>query len=60
MADITMCDGNGCPQKNSCVRYLSEPDKYQSFFIIPDKIKQSGNCEEYWESKDGHGFSADW
>lgn len=51
MADITMCHGEGCPQKESCYRYLATPNEYwQSYFTNPP-IEADGNCEYFWEVK---------
>lgn len=61
MSDIAMCEGTGCPMRESCYRYNAEPNPYrQSYFmVVPLKwvgLLQQGShnpivaeCEEYWE-----------
>lgn len=51
MPDITCCKGDGCPIKQSCFRYLAEPDKgRQSYFSkSPNKGKK---CDYYWKYKE--------
>lgn len=47
MPDIAKCLGTGCPYKETCYRYTSEPSEYmQSYFSVPP-IKD-GKCEMYW------------
>lgn len=65
MSDIAMCEGTGCPMRESCYRYNAEPNlseakNRQSYFmVVPLKwlnFMQEGShnpivaeCEEYWE-----------
>lgn len=36
MPDITMCLGEGCPQKAQCYRHTAIPSKHrQSYFVMP-------------------------
>jgi len=49
MPDITMCYGKDCPHKESCLRYLIKPSKYQSYFIAPPYDKSTKKCEYYWK-----------
>jgi len=52
MPDITMCSGKLCRLKNTCYRYLAEPDKYhQSYYLKPPKTA-GGKCVEYWKYKE--------
>jgi hypothetical protein len=62
--DITMCDGNGCPKKDACDRFLireqlirQDPERvgYHSYFTeIPYDFEKK-ECEfymvrcKYWE-----------
>ena len=46
MPDIAKCLGTGCPYKETCYRYTSEPSDWQSYFSVPP-IKD-GKCEMYW------------
>ena len=48
MPDITKCTGEGCTKKDTCYRFTSKPDIYQSYFKDPP-IKD-GECEYYWET----------
>lgn len=56
--DGVMCDGTGCPMRESCYRYNAEPNPYrQSYFMEvplkwldpPYKLPDIPHCEEYWE-----------
>ena len=57
MPDITMCDGQGCLQKNKCYRYRAEPTPYwQSYFMeapyevilkLDDKVADT-TCDYFW------------
>ena len=56
MADITMCVGTGCPLRETCYRYMAEPNEYrQSFADFTGKVMQgedgygtpSYDCPEY-------------
>lgn len=46
MADITMCEGTDCPQKESCHRYTAKASEYQYYFMTPPV--KDGKCEMYW------------
>ena len=45
MADITMCNGEGCEAKETCYRYTAKPSKYQSYFAEAPIVNQG--CEYY-------------
>ena len=46
MADITMCEGEGCEIKDTCYRHKAKPSIFlQAYFEPP--IKDSV-CEYYW------------
>lgn len=48
--DYTLCNGDNCPIKKTCYRFLAEPDKYQSYFSkSPNKGKK---CNYYWKYKE--------
>lgn len=47
MPDITMCEGTGCPRKESCHRFTEKPSEYQSYFVTPP-VREDGKCEMYW------------
>ena len=50
MADITMCNGEGCEAKQTCYRYTAKPSKYQSYFGVSPIVNDG--CEYYWNNKD--------
>ena len=47
MADITMCSGKDCPNKDKCYRHTATPGFRQSQFTLPP-IKADGTCDHYW------------
>jgi hypothetical protein len=48
MPDIAMCEGTGCPRKESCHRFTATPSEYrQSYFETPP-VKEDGRCEMCW------------
>ena len=46
MSDISKCNGESCPLRLSCKRYLDEASPYQSWIAPPFK---NGKCEMYWD-----------
>ena len=54
MADITMCNGEGCNMKETCYRYKAPVNEYRQAYYseIPhkDKVDEDNNtiCSEYW------------
>jgi hypothetical protein len=50
MADITMCQNEDCPVKDTCFRYLATPSQYQSFYVFDKDTKEP--CDWYWECTD--------
>ena len=52
MPDITMCEGTGCPRKQTCYRFMATPTPMrQSYFSVPP-VKKDGTCDHYWEYKE--------
>jgi hypothetical protein len=49
MPDISMCPGEGCPNKESCYRYLAKPDKYWQAYFVGSPVKEDGTCDYYWK-----------
>jgi len=47
MADITMCNGTDCPLKEKCLRYLSSPGGWQSYFQKIPYSKRKKACAEF-------------
>ena len=51
MADISMCDGKHCKDKDTCYRYTAHPSTYQSYLLLDNKNKDKDTCEYYWNNK---------
>ena len=51
MADITKCEDNLCPSKETCYRYTAPASMYQSFGIF-NREEDADNCDMYWEDKE--------
>jgi len=47
MADIAMCQGDECPVKENCWRYMAPPDRFQSYFATPPYTEEG--CEYFWD-----------
>lgn len=48
MADITMCNGDGCPIKQICYRFTATPDENrQSYFV--DSPNDGLLCDHFWD-----------
>lgn len=47
MPDIAMCQGDECPVKEHCWRYMAPPDRYQSQFATPPYTEEG--CEYFWD-----------
>ena len=51
MSDITKCDGEGCPLRSSCWRFLAPADpQWQSWFAYPPRGRNAigiGGCSEF-------------
>lgn len=49
MPDITMCKGQGCPQRSTCYRHIAKPNPYrQSYFAEPPR--DDSGCDRYVEA----------
>ena len=48
MADISMCNGDGCEARHTCYRFTAKPSEHQSYFALTP-IKDKG-CEYYWNT----------
>jgi len=47
MTDITKCQDNECPAKDTCYRYITEPHPlWQSWFA--ESPRHDHECEMYW------------
>jgi hypothetical protein len=47
MADIAMCQGDECPVKENCWRYMAPSDRFQSYFATPPYTEEG--CEYFWD-----------
>ena len=41
-----MCEGKGCPFKESCYRFTAKPNEHRQSYFINEPIK-NGECEYY-------------
>lgn len=59
MADITKCQGIGCPSKEECYRFKAEENSFrQSYFVnAPYELKESGDviCKYFWSMEKLNG-----
>lgn len=46
MSDITKCNNEECPLKESCYRFTAPTEKYQSYANFP----YDDNCDYYWNA----------
>jgi hypothetical protein len=46
MPDIAMCEGTGCPLRDTCLRYAATPSYRQAY--LSDVPYFGGDCEYYW------------
>jgi hypothetical protein len=49
MLDITKCSNENCPQKETCWRWTSPPDKYWQSYSL---FEFDDGCEFYWDKED--------
>jgi hypothetical protein len=58
MDEITLCDGDFCPLKYTCLRYLTLADpSYQAYYVEPPYNQTNQNCD-YYEKTDMGGLRA--
>lgn len=51
MADITMCRGTDCPNKDSCYRFTATSNKYRQSYFVEVPLKSDNTCNEYWKDE---------
>lgn len=51
MPDITMCEGTGCQQRNTCHRFLAKPDEYRQAYFVTPPVEADGTCKHYWDAR---------
>jgi len=47
MADIAMCQGNECPVKENCWRYMAPTGIWQAYLATPPYTEEG--CEYFWD-----------
>lgn len=59
MPDITMCNGEDCPIKDTCYRFKAKASSYQSFFSgQPYEVDLGGEftgCNYHWKMDEVDG-----
>lgn len=50
MPDITKCKGDGCPLKDKCWRYTSQPSEYRQSWFVESPYREE-KCEHYWKKE---------
>jgi hypothetical protein len=52
MPDLTMCEGNDCPLKETCYRYRATASEFrQSYFSDLPYDKEREKCDYYFPTK---------
>jgi hypothetical protein len=51
MADITMCEGINCEQRETCYRYIAKESPYRQAYFIDSPMKD-GECEMFWDTRE--------
>ena len=49
MPDITMCQEDKCPRRNSCYRYTARPDQYWQSYFAKKPCDDYATCREFWD-----------
>lgn len=48
MADITMCNGRECPDREKCYRHKARPSDWQSMAAFDEGRLAIGECENFY------------
>ena len=54
MPDISKCPGTDCPMRDSCYRYVAEPNGFWQAYFSKSPITTQDNkpfCQYYWPNK---------
>jgi len=51
MADITKCEDNLCPSKETCYRYTAAASEYRQSYGQFNREEDAYNCDYYWNNK---------
>ena len=46
-----MCEGTGCPIKETCYRFTAKPSEYRQSYISVPPFKKDKTCEYYWNTR---------
>lgn len=55
MSDITMCEGKGCPKKETCYRFTVTPDTYWQAWFAGTPTTENEECPYYYPKPRGEG-----
>jgi hypothetical protein len=48
MPDISMCQQDKCPVKDTCYRYMATPCPYRQSYMLITEFDDDG-CRHYWK-----------
>ena len=51
MADITKCEDNLCPSKETCYRYTAPASEHWQSYGKFNREEDEDNCDMYWDNK---------
>jgi hypothetical protein len=51
MADITKCEDNLCPSKETCYRYTAPASEHWQSYGIFNREEDEDNCDMYWDNE---------
>jgi len=52
MADITMCRGIGCHQKDTCYRFTAEANEYRQSYFVKEPMQTPTECDHFWDTEE--------
>ena len=52
MPDISMCNSNTCPLKDTCYRFTATPSPFRQAYADFKYNEETKNCEYYWDNKE--------
>jgi len=52
MADITMCEGEGCPLRDNCYRFTAKPNPDRQSYFVETPVSQDGKCVHFFDNAD--------
>ena len=54
MPDISMCDNEQCPLKETCYRFTATPSEFRQAYAKFKYNEETESCDYYWKDvKDG-------